>query len=225
MKSYVVASSKDWFSKHKKSHEYNDLNIVEINSENDLNYAYLKKLQPEYVFFPHWNSIVNEKIYKNFKCVVFHTAPLPFGRGGSPIQNLILRGFKTSPLCAIEMTNIIDGGGIYCSEEISLEGKISEIFSNMANIVEKLILKIINENPTPVSQVGEIVEFKRLKPGDNELDFSLMPEELFDRIRMVDGLDYPKAFKKIGKYNIKFTDALIKNGKLHASIELGDDQE
>ena len=95
----------------------------------------------------------------------------------------------------------------------------------MANIVEKLILKIINENPTPVSQVGEIVEFKRLKPGDNELDFSLMPEELFDRIRMVDGLDYPKAFKKIGKYNIKFTDALIKNGKLHASVELGDDQE
>ena len=65
MKSYVVASSKDWFSKHKKSHEYNDLNIVEINSENDLSYAYLKKLQPEYVFFPHWNSIVNEKIYKN----------------------------------------------------------------------------------------------------------------------------------------------------------------
>ena len=197
MKSYVIASSKDWFSKHTKSSEFKDLNIIEIDSEKDLNYAFLKKLQPEYIFFPHWNSIVDEVIYSNFKCIVFHTAPLPYGRGGSPIQNLILRGFKKSPLCAIEMTKVVDGGAVYCSEEISLEGKISEIFFNLANTVEKLILKIINENPIPVRQVGDVVEFKRLKPEDSELDFSLLPDELFDRIRMVDGLDYPKAFKKI----------------------------
>jgi methionyl-tRNA formyltransferase len=223
MKSYVVAASKDWFSKHKKSQEYKDLNIIEINSESDLNYSNLKKLQPEYIFFPHWNSIVDEVIYSNFKCVVFHTAPLPFGRGGSPIQNLILRGFRKSPLCAIEMTNVLDGGPIYCSEEVSLEGKISEIFFNLASSVEKLILKIVNENPKPIPQKGEIVEFKRLKAADNELDFSLAPKELFDRIRMVDGLDYPKAFKKIGKYRLKFSDASIKDGKLYAHVEFNEE--
>jgi methionyl-tRNA formyltransferase len=223
MKSYVVAASKNWFSKHKKSQEYKDLNIIEINSENDLNYSYLKKLKPEYIFFPHWNSIVDEEIYSNFKCVVFHTAPLPYGRGGSPIQNLILRGFKKSPLCAIEMTKILDGGPIYCSEEISLEGKISEIFFNLASSVEKLILRIVHENPKPIPQAGEIVEFKRLKADDNELDFSLMPEELFDRVRMVDGLDYPKAFKKIGKYKMKFSNALMKDGKLYANVEFNEE--
>ena len=219
MKSYVVASSKDWFSKHKKSQEYKDLNIIEINSESDLNYSYLKKLQPEYIFFPHWNSIVDESIYSNFKCIVFHTAPLPYGRGGSPIQNLILRGFKKSPLCAIEMTKILDGGPIYCSEEVSLEGKISEIFFNLSSKIEKLILKIVNENPKPIAQSGEIVEFKRLKPNESKLDFSLIPEELFDRIRMVDGLDYPKAFIKIGNYKIEFSNALMKDGKLYANVE------
>ena len=223
MKSYVVAASKNWVSKHKKSQEYKDLNIIEINSENDLNYSYLKKLKPEYIFFPHWNSIVDEEIYSNFKCVVFHTAPLPYGRGGSPIQNLILRGFKKSPLCAIEMTKILDGGPIYCSEEISLEGKISEIFFNLASSVEKLILRIVHENPKPIPQAGEIVEFKRLKADDNELDFSLMPEELFDRVRMVDGLDYPKAFKKIGKYKMKFSNALMKDGKLYANVEFNEE--
>ena len=225
MKSYVVASSKEWFENHPKSKEYKNLNIAEISTKEDLNYTHLIKLQPDYIFFPHWNWIVDKKIFNNFKCVVFHTAPLPYGRGGSPIQNLILRGFKKSPICALEMNKTIDGGAIYCSEEISLEGKISDIFSNAASTIEKLILKIVKENPVPIQQVGEVKEFKRLKPIDSQLDFSLSPIELFDRIRMVDGLDYPKAFTKIGKYNIKFCDALIKDGKLHASIELTDSKE
>ena len=225
MKSYIVASSKEWFANHPKSREYKNFNITEIASKEDLNYTNLIKLQPDYIFFPHWNWIVDEKIFNNFSCVVFHTAPLPYGRGGSPIQNLILKGFKKSPLCALEMNKTIDGGAIYCSEEVSLEGKISDIFSNAASIIEKLILKIIKENPTPIQQVGEVEEFKRLKPIDSQLDFSLSPTELFDRIRMVDGLDYPKAFTKIGKYNIKFCDAFIEDGKLHASIELTDNKE
>jgi methionyl-tRNA formyltransferase len=104
-----------------------------------------------------------------------------------------------------------------------LEGKISEIFFNLASSVEKLILRIVHENPKPIPQAGEIVEFKRLKADDNELDFSLMPEELFDRVRMVDGLDYPKAFKKIGKYKMKFSNALMKDGKLYANVEFNEE--
>lgn len=225
MKTYVVASSKNWFKKHKKSSEYKSLNITEIYTKDELNIAYLSKLQPEYIFFPHWSWIVSEEIYNNFKCVVFHTAPLPYGRGGSPIQNLILKGFKKSPLCALEMNEIIDGGAIYCSEEVSLEGKISEIFINLAGTVEKLILKIINENPVPVDQAGQVVKFQRLNFEHNEMDFSLSLEKLFDRIRMVDGMDYPKAFKKIGKYSINFSNALIKNGRLYASVELIQDED
>ena len=32
-----------------------------------------------------------KKIYENFICVIFHTGNLPKHRGGSPIQNLILK--------------------------------------------------------------------------------------------------------------------------------------
>src|SRR4051812_3973566 len=52
----------------------------------------LARLRPRYVFFPHWSWIIKPEIYDSFECVVFHMTDLPFGRGGSPLQNLIVSG-------------------------------------------------------------------------------------------------------------------------------------
>ena len=60
-----------------------------IRKKSDLNMKNLKKINPKYIFFPHWSHKVPQIILDNFECVCFHTAPLPYGRGGSPIQNLI----------------------------------------------------------------------------------------------------------------------------------------
>ena len=43
------------------------------------------------------------EIIRNYECICFHETDLPFGRGGSPIQNLIVRGFKTTKISAIKM--------------------------------------------------------------------------------------------------------------------------
>ena len=107
MTNYVVASSKDWFINHKKSEAYNKLNITEITTKENLTLENLEKINPRYIFFPHWNWKVDSAIYERFECVVFHTAPLPYGRGGSPIQNLILKGLTSSPVCALKMTDIL----------------------------------------------------------------------------------------------------------------------
>ena len=32
-----------------------------------------------------------QEIHENYKCIIFHMTDLPFGRGGSPLQNLISR--------------------------------------------------------------------------------------------------------------------------------------
>ena len=68
--------------------------VLIINNKSQLSKDKLADFIPDIIFFPHWNWIVPDTIYESFKCIVFHTAPLPYGRGGSPIQNLILRGFK-----------------------------------------------------------------------------------------------------------------------------------
>ena len=42
---------------------------------------------------------------------------LPFGRGGSPLQNLIVRGFEETMTSAIKVTKGIDTGDIYLKEK------------------------------------------------------------------------------------------------------------
>ena len=220
MINYVVASSKDWFQEHPKTRQYSSLNIVEIKTKNELNLELLEKINPRYIFFPHWNWKVDSEIFERYECVVFHTAPLPFGRGGSPIQNLILRNIEKTPVCALRMTEILDGGPIYDSIEVTLDGTITEIFSKIAVCVEKLIIKICQENIEPKEQSGTVVTFNRLTYADNELKSEYTIKELYDRIRMVDGEGYKNAYINFGDYKIDLTDSQIENNEIVAKIRL-----
>ena len=221
MTNYVIASSKDWFKDHSQSDKFNELNgFYSISKKEDLNLEYLDSIKPRYIFFPHWNWKVDREVYERFECVVFHTAPLPFGRGGSPIQNLIIRGLKSSPVCALRMTDVLDGGPIYDSLSISLEGTIEDIFKRIAECVEHLIVSICERNPFAVEQSGDVVTFKRLTYADNELLSSYSINELYDRIRMLDGLDYPRAYMKFGEYKIELTNASLDGNELHAKVRL-----
>lgn len=220
MTNYVVASSKDWFKSHPKSFEYARLNVVEISKRKDLSLANLKKINPRYIFFPHWSWRIDPDIYEHFECVVFHTTPLPYGRGGSPIQNLIIRGFERSPVCAIRVAETLDGGPIYDSIEVDLSGNVTEIFSRIAFCVEQLILKICKENVQPKEQFGSSVLFSRLSYADNELKSEYSMKELYDRIRMVDGLDYPKAYITFGKYKLEISEAILEKNELRAMVKM-----
>ena len=220
MKNYVVATSKDWFNKLPKSNKYQELSISNILYKDELSIEKLDKIKPRYIFFPHWSWKVEPEIYERYECIVFHTAPLPFGRGGSPIQNLIIKGFKKSPLCALKMNETLDGGPIYLKKEISLEGNIDKIFSRIAIHIEQMIINICKNNPIPVAQEGIPFTFKRLTYKDNELDDSLSIEEIHDRIRMVDGVDYESSYIRFGEYKIEFTNAEIKNNEILARVRL-----
>lgn len=219
MSKYIVASSKAWFTKFNKSDQYKKLNIIEISNKKDLNINNLKKINPRYIFFPHWNWKVNSEIFNNFECVVFHTSPLPYGRGGSPIQNMIIRNIKKSPVCAIRMTEIIDGGPIYESKNISLKGTISEIFFRIAKVIEQIIIRICKNNPKPTAQKGDIILFNRLKNTDNELLFTYSLKEIYNRIRMVDGEGYQKAYISFGDYRLDFSESYMANNELYAKVK------
>ena len=220
MKNYVIASSKDWFNKHPKSSEYKKLSFFYIKDKEALNLDDLGRINPRYIFFPHWSWKVDEKIFKKYECIVFHTAPLPYGRGGSPIQNLILKGYKESPVYALKMNEILDSGPFYDYQEISLKGNLNEIFSRLAFSIEKMILNICKMNPIPIEQVGEVKNFKRLNYKDNELKKSFSLEKIYNHIRMVDGDDYKKAYINFGGYKIEFYDANLENNQLNAKVRI-----
>ena len=49
------------------------------------------------------------EIFTSFECIVFHMTDLPYGRGGSPLQNLIVRGHKKTKVSALKVVKEVDG--------------------------------------------------------------------------------------------------------------------
>ena len=189
----VIACCKQWLEVDKQVTEMNDVLI--LREKEELTLSILSAFNPKFVFFPHWNWIVPTEIHENFECVVFHTAPLPYGRGGTPIQNLILRGFSHSPVCALKMTSVVDGGPIYAKVDIALEGRLVDIFNRMNRAVNTLISDILKTQPEPKSQNGDVYEFNRLIADDNKI-----PEN-----------PYPNAFLSTESYKLEFFN-VYKNG-------------
>ena len=213
----VIATSKSWFPNFEEIGELSDLQILWLRNREDLHLEKLIEFKPEYVFFPHWNWVIDKSIYKTFKCIVFHTAPLPYGRGGSPIQNLILEGFKTSPVNAILVGAEIDAGDILGSREVSLAGKLSEIFTRISGIVIELISDITSGKFVSVPQSGLPVVFKRRTGTDNQIPSTgIGLVDLYDRIRMLDSPEYPKAYIAQGNFVVEFFDAHLADGTLTA---------
>ena len=54
----------------------------------------IKKINPQRIFFIHWSTLIPKDLYLNYECIQFHCANLPKFRGGSPVQNQILKGLK-----------------------------------------------------------------------------------------------------------------------------------
>ena len=212
----IIADSKGWFKLNNKLIKKH--RIKTINSANQLTYKFIKSFNPDFIFFPHWNKIVPSKIHNKYNCIAFHTAPLPYGRGGSPIQNLILRGFKTSPICALNMSKKLDAGPIYSKKTISLGGTLEDIFKRSNIVVNELIFKIINNKPKPKKQVGKHFVFKRLKTKDNLIPQGLTLKDIYDRVRMLDHPKYPSAFIKYGNLRFEFSNAKLLNSKLKVTL-------
>jgi methionyl-tRNA formyltransferase len=168
------------------------------------------------IFFPHYSKIVPSEFLNQNNCIGFHTGNLPNDRGGSPIQNKILRGEYSTFVSAINLTDEVDGGNVICQESISLEqGSIETILRNISKIIAKSIKKILVDSPVGTPQSGKPTNSLRLKPQESELNLNdLEVKQIYDRIRMLDGLDYPAAYVQFGRYKIVLSNARFENGEL-----------
>ena len=120
-----------------------------VTSPADLE-ATLAVTEPRYVFFPHWSHIVPQNVLDTVECVCFHMADVPYGRGGSPLQNLIVRGHRETKLTALKMSADLDAGPVYCKVPMSLEGSATKIFERSAAACLDLIAELIATTPKPM---------------------------------------------------------------------------
>ena len=191
-----------------------------ITDPAELTVERLAGIKPRYVFFPHWSHRIDPAVFTRFECVIFHMTDLPFGRGGSPLQNLIACGIYETKICALKCVEALDAGPVYLRRPLSLHGSAEEIYIRAANVIEEMIVEMLDTHPEPVAQQGEPTVFKRRTPEQGNLACARTLDQAFDLIRMLDAEGYPHAYLEIGSLRLEFTRAARKTDHLLADVRI-----
>lgn len=225
----IIATHKDYDIKNidKIKQEFKQHTFYLISKKEDLNIKNIQKINPRYIFFPHWSFYIPKNIYEKYECIIFHLGDLPFGRGGSPLQNLIINGIYKSKISALRASDVLDGGDIYLKYNIIFKYfRAQVIYEKISKIIfTKLIPKILSSNIKPYQQKGEIFVFKRRTPEQSDMKTleNINIRKIYDFIRMLDAKDYPKAFLKIDNLKIQFFKASIKDNKINAKVIINEE--
>jgi methionyl-tRNA formyltransferase len=180
----------------------------------------VKEISPRYIFFLHWSWKVPDELVDRYECLCFHMTDVPFGRGGSPLQNLIARGLRETKLTALRMSREFDAGPVYLKEPLSLEGGAEEIYMRAGRLSAGMIKRIIRLEPKPVPQRGRALNFKRRKPEQSKLGDLKSLEELCDFIRMLDAEGYPRAFLHHSGFRFEFSRPALYDGRVVADVKI-----
>jgi len=191
-----------------------------IREAEELSVDRLHQLGPRYVFFPHWSTRIPTEIYDAFECVIFHMTDVPFGRGGSPLQNLIARGIYNTQISALHCTSVMDGGPVYLKRPLSLEGSAAEIFDRAAAEITEMIEHLVRHEPAPQPQEGEVTTFQRRTPAESTLAPLEDLRKGYDHIRMLDAEGYPHAFLETEHLRLEFTRAAMQPDSVSAVVTI-----
>ena len=191
-----------------------------ISDPKDLTTTRLASINPKFIFFPHWSHRIDSSIFEKFESVIFHMTDLPYGRGGSPLQNLITRSIYETKISALRCVEEIDAGPIYLKKSFSLYGSAEEIFLRASAVIEDMIVEMLTNLPEPMPQEGVSTVFKRRRPEDGNLATAQSLEQVFDLIRMLDADGYPNAFLNIGPFKLEFSRATRRTDQVIADVRI-----
>ena len=195
---FLFVGYREWA---KNVHSRLKLKMTIVDSNKEL-INLLSKNSYEHIFLVGWSSIIPDYILQksNFYCV--HPSELPYYRGGSPIQHQILDGLKSSYVTLFKIEGELDSGPIFSKQQISLEGEINDVLTNIANastiLINNFIDAYINNNLifTPQNEEQKTL-FKRRKPEESEITINEIEnnsaEFIYNKIRCLQD-PYPNAF-------------------------------
>ena len=139
---------------------------------------------------------------------------LPYGRGGSPLQNLITRKHSYTYLTCFRMIEELDSGPYYIKRKMSLSGSAQQIYVRSSKLSWKMIETFINSDLIPIEQKGKVTHFKRRNSSQSKINSKMNINDLYDFIRMLDADGYPNAFIKLGSKKIYLSKARFKNNEI-----------
>jgi len=184
------------YSKIAKNYKDGDVRV--IKSYDEYCDSFVRGYNPDYILFYGWSWIVDKDIIGDYKCIMLHPSKLPKYRGGSPIQNQIIRGVNDSAVTLFIMNEEMDAGNVVFQESMSLSGSIDDIFNRIEGLGYKGTMQFLDEPADGVKQIEEdATYFKRRTEQQSEITLDELKREsaeyLYNKIRML-GDPYPNAF-------------------------------
>jgi methionyl-tRNA formyltransferase len=218
---YVIASSRPWnLGMCQRLGERTGQQFELIQHPDALKAELLSAARIHKLFFPHWSHKIPAEIYESFECVIFHMTDLPYGRGGSPLQNLIVRGHENTVITALRCVERMDAGPVYLKRPLNLNGSAEEIYLRADRTIESMIVTLITEQPEPVPQSGEATLFRRRRPEEGDWSYAKDLDSVFNHIRMLDATGYPPAFVDVGPFRLEFSRAARRTDAVQADVRI-----
>lgn len=217
----MIAKYENYHEGLRKNKNYKNVIVHHFQNLEDLEDQKIDNIY-DYVFFPHYSKRIPDYFIEKHKCIGFHTGNLPDDRGGSPIQNKILRREYQTKVSAFLITSEVDQGPIYCQRDIDLEfGNLYDIICTMSNLISEMIFEILGSAIIPVPQPLTGSTHNRLLESSSAINFkNIEIKAIYDKIRMVDGFDYPRAFMDQEDYIITFSNASLLNDIVKCEIQI-----
>jgi methionyl-tRNA formyltransferase len=191
-----------------------------VGEREQLSLEKIREFRPRYIFFLHWSWKVSQEILDEAECVCFHMTDVPYGRGGSPLQNLIVRGQRDTKLTALRMTPDFDTGPVYLKRNLALDGGAEEVYLRACALSADMIKEIVQNEMQPSPQTGEPVNFRRRKPEESDIAKLDSLQQLHDFIRMLDAEGYPRAFLSHAGYRFEFSRSALYDGRIVADVHI-----
>lgn len=148
----------------------------------------VKLEQPICSFFYGWSWKIPNAYHSENLSVTLHPGWLPDDKGGSPLQNQIRMGRKSTAVNIMKIEETLDSGPIYSREKISLLGMIEDVWLRMISVGILMTRRFLLEFPNSIENYqinGELGSYHaRVKPGDSEIKLDKMSaDQIFNIVR------------------------------------------
>ncbi len=154
--------------------------------------AWLKEKAPDLIITVAYGGILPREILglPSLGCINLHASYLPAYRGAAPIHRAVIEGASFSGVSVIKMTGELDAGDIIMQEKepLSLSDTAGTLHDRLAEKGARLLVRALDaladETVEPVPQDHDRATYAPpLQSGEERLDWSLGPVELYNRIR------------------------------------------
>jgi methionyl-tRNA formyltransferase len=136
----------------------------------------IQKIDCDYIVVAAYGQILPKEVLEHAPCINLHASILPYYRGASPIQQILLNGDSKTGVTAMLMDEGLDTGDIIKIEEIDVDDDemVESLFTRLTDVASELTIDVLKnfDSYTPLKQDDSIASHcKKITKQDGEIEF------------------------------------------------------